>query len=439
MADLQRPDHTDRIPGFEYFPLAAGSHAARKHVFPKLLPRLHAPLHTMPSVSRASWYRAWRSLRLRLASQAVTSPLNHHRSFLGAAARVVLCAATLTCSVFPAHAQTQPVDTAAQTSATHKANAAPDASGAPKESSDTDVAFEAGVAAYRRGDYAAARDAFTLAYERDPSYRTAAVLGQTEEKLGHLPQAATLLNWAMFHLDPNVEPDAKARIQADLAILKQRVFTLNLDTPVEFEEVLIDDLVFTTNSLRLLTEEANKWTIYLEPAKHDVTVRSKGYHPQQRQVDGAAGQLLDWELRWTPLTPPAIQTSKHPAVVAHPGNGVAKAPSHRADPSRKWQLPVAIATGGLALVAAGFGFYSLHEYNAATDRFDTAKATLRGANLAQPCGATAPVSTRNACQAVAAADHDVVTHGNRSIATFTAAGALALRARFALGYGTRRD
>lgn len=297
----------------------------------------------------------------------------------------------------------------------------------PTATPDADAAFETGVAAYRRGDYIAAREAFTQAYEQDPSYRTAAVLGQTEEKLGHLPQAATLLNWAVFHLDGHVEPEAKARIQADLALLKDRVLTLKLETPVQFQEVLIDDLVFTSNSVRILAEGGDKWTIYLEPEQHDVIVRSEGYHPQQRQVEGAAGQLLDWQLSWEPVTEPNIVLP--PRIDARPSEIAVSErlePASVADHSVEWQLPVAIATGGLTLVAGAFGFYSLHEYSAAAARFDEARATLRSSGLPRPCSATAPVSTRNACQVVAAADHDAVNHGNRAIATFTAAGALAL-------------
>lgn len=356
----------------------------------------------------------------------MTLPSIRRRSSLGSALRSSLKAVALLCSSHTALAQTATAETTGRVNTDSKGVARSDGPATSAGSRlDADAVFEAGVAAYRRGDYSAARDAFTLAYEQDPSYRTAAVLGQTEEKLGHLPQAATLLNWAMFHLDPSVEPEAKARIQADLALLKERVVTLKLETPVQFQEVLIDDLVFTTNSLRILAAGEDKWTIYLEPTKHDVTVRSEGYHPQQRQVEGAPGQLLDWELRWSPLSPPNLA----PAQLTMPTQPPAAiAPEHTPtqERSNEWQLPVALATSGLALVAAGFGVYSLHKYNVASDKFEEARATLQAANLRQPCGATAPVSTRNACQAVAAADQESVTHGNRAIATFTAAGALAL-------------
>lgn len=365
---------------------------------------------------------------VRLASSAVSSLSVRSRGLIGTTVRVALQVAAMVYLV----GQTVQAQTAMRApgrpSVDSKDANSSDGSATPTESSsDADAAFEAGVAAYRRGDYAAARDAFMLAYEQDPSYRTAAVLGQTEEKLGHLPQAATLLDWAMFHLEPSVEPEAKARIQADLALLRERVLTLKLETPVQFQEVLIDDLVFTTNSLRILADGENRWTIYLEPTKHDVTVRSEGYQPQQRQVAGVAGQLLDWQIRWSPLVPPNVTEPNQPSVQTQTTGIVSNDdPTSAADHSNDWQLPVAIATGGLALVAAGFGVYSLHEYNAASDRFDDARATLEDASLTQPCALTSPASTRNACRAVAGADQETVTHGNRAIAAFSAAGALAL-------------
>lgn len=288
-----------------------------------------------------------------------------------------------------------------------------------------DDAFAAGIAAYRKGDYSAARAAFAVAYELEPSYRTAAVLGQTEEKLGHLPQAATLLNWALFHMDGNVEPETKARMSADLTLLKNRILTLELTTAVPFQEVLIDDLLFTSNSLRVLSQGNNTWTIYLEPSGHEVTVRSDGYPPQQRQVNGPAGTLVDWELRWQPVAAPTPVT-RPPEVRPAPKPSSASPLVSKVSSPTAWQLPAAIATGSLAVVAAGFGVYSLHQYNVASDEFDTARIALQTANVAEPCGATAPAYTRNACGAVFAADRDTVTAGNRAIATFTTAGALAL-------------
>ncbi len=293
---------------------------------------------------------------------------------------------------------------------------------APDASTRATEAFDAGVAAYRRGDYAAARQSFALAYELDPSYRTAAVFGQTEEKLGHLPEAASLLNWALRRLDANVEAEAKARIGADLKLLKGRVLTLKLKTPIPFQEVLIDDLLFTTNSVRVLSEGGDTWTVYLEPAKHKVRVLVEGYHPQERQLEGTPGQLLDWELRWQPV----VETN---AAVSKPHTSTAATGAEPTPPVAtpyEWKLPVAIATGGLALVAAGFGVYSLHQYGDARERFDAARQTLQSAERPAPCGATGSATSQAACDAIAVAGQDETTHGNRAVVSLSAAGALAL-------------
>lgn len=292
-----------------------------------------------------------------------------------------------------------------------------------------DDAFSAGVAAYRRGDYAAAREAFAQAYELDPSYRAAAVLGQTEEKLGNLAQAASLLNWALYHLDARVEPEAKARMDADLLLLKNRVLTLKLVTEVPFQEVLIDDLLFTSSSVRLLSEGNNTWTIYLDTASHEVVVRSEGYLPQQRQFSAPAGTSIDWQLRWQQAAP-QTEEPREPATatvdIEQPNRQATPTDADVNGASVEWQLPVAIASGGLALVGAGFGLYSLQRYSTASRVFDNAKQSLVGTDLAEPCGRDASSSTRPVCDAMATAADDRVTHANRAVIAFSAAGALAL-------------
>ncbi len=280
-----------------------------------------------------------------------------------------------------------------------------------------------GVAAYQRGDYAGARESFALAYELDPTYRNAAVLGQTEEKLGQLPQAATLLHWSFNRLDAHVAPESKARIAADLTLLQGRVLTLDIVTPVAFDEVLIDDLLFSANSLRVLSNGHNIWRIYLEPTEHQVTVRATGYHPQQRKVGGTPGTSIDWELRWEVVHDDStVRRSEQPAtdatvsplvVVDHP------------KPSG-WQLPVAITTGSLALLAGGFGLYSLHRYGVASDNLENTSRSLRATNLDSPCGPQAPQSNRPACNSLVTAHRDQITHGNRAITALSAAGALAI-------------
>lgn len=290
-----------------------------------------------------------------------------------------------------------------------------------------DEAFNAGVAAYRRGDYLTAREAFTRAYELEPSYRAAAVLGQTEERLGNLAQAASLLNWALYNLDSHVEPEANERMKADLSILKDRVLTLKLRTQVPFKEVLIDDLLFTSNSVRVLPESENTWTIYLDPSNHEVVVRAEGYRPQQRRVSAPAGTAIDWELRWE-------ETSAGDAPGPKPGSEGADTTQDsahadfsmdRVEPAR-WQLPAAIVTGGLALIGAGYGFYELSQHASAVDEMDRARAALAASGIAAPCGAGTTAATSSACSELATAADDRVTHGNRATVALSAAGALAL-------------
>lgn len=295
-------------------------------------------------------------------------------------------------------------------------------------SSLADEAFTAGVAAYRRGDYQSARESFTRAYELDASYRSAAVLGQTEEKLGNLAQAATLLNWALFHMDANHEPEAKARMNADLTLLRNRILTVNLVTTVPFQEVLIDDLLFSSNSLRVLPAGDNTWTIYLDTASHQIVVRSDGYQPQERKITEPAGTLIDWELRWqhardntdAPTKAPLPSTPIRPTELTRPTS----LPPH--EDTVHWQLPTAITTGSLAVLSAGFGFYSLHEYSRASDDLDAARNELLSTGTAQPCGPGATASTQPTCGSMATAADAQVTYGNRAIGVLSAAGALAL-------------
>lgn len=332
-------------------------------------------------------------------------------------------------AVSPLYAQPPP-HTAPAPALSEAATTAAKPSPTPDEAARATQAFEAGVQAYHRGDYAAARDAFALSYELDPTYRTAAVLGQTEEKLGHLAQAATLLNWALFHLDASVDPNTRSRIDADLKLVQGRILRLTLKTPIPFHEVLIDDLHFSSNSLRLLPEGEGTWTIYLEPQAHQVTVRADGYPEQKRLVEGRAGTLLDWQLRWhadpQPKTPEPV--AAHDVAPLTPINNTQpKAPIAESSSSAPaWQLPTAITTSGLALLAAGFGLYSLHQYGVASDNFDETKQALLKTGLVQPCGPLGPQSARPACNSLAASVDDRVTYGNRAIATLSTAGGLAL-------------
>lgn len=333
-------------------------------------------------------------------------------------------------SVSPAWAQS-PTPASSTPTPSAAASSAPSVEQAVSPEKAAEQAFDEGVQAYHRGDYATAREAFARAYDLDRSYRTAAVLGQTEEKLGHLAQAATLLNWALFHLDANVEANTKARIHADLKLVQGRVLTLKLKTRVPFHEVLIDDLLFSSNSIRVLPEGDNTWTVYLEPQVHQVRVRADGFPEQGRQVEGPAGAALDWELRWgaeppqqaLPQRPHSAEAAQAPASSSAP-----QATSTRVEAQRPlaWQLPTAIATGGLGLVAAGFGFYSLHQYGVADDNVDKTRRALQGTNLTAPCGTGGPSSVQPACNSLVAGMDDRVTHGNRAIVTLSTAGGLAL-------------
>lgn len=364
--------------------------------------------------------QAWRITLGHLALHAVSEP--HNQTSRRWRQRIVQAAVVIAMALGAAQA-------AAQTGAGPK-DAPLERAGTPASDVEkrADDAFSAGVAAYRRGDYAAAREAFAQAYELDPSYRAAAVLGQTEEKLGNLAQAASLLNWALYHLDGRVEPEAKARMDADLLLLKNRVLTLKLVTEVPFQEVLIDDLLFTSGSVRLLPEGNNTWTIYLDSASHEVIVRSEGYLPQQRQVSAPAGTSIDWQLRWQRELPATQEgrAARISADVVQPTKPVAIDRGADPDESVPWQLPVAIASGGLALVGAGFGIYSFQQYSGASKDLDAAKSSLVATDLAEPCRRDATASTRPMCDAMAAAADARVTHGNRAIAAFSAAGALAL-------------
>ena len=231
--------------------------------------------------------------------------------------------------------------------------------------------FHRGIELYKDGDFAAAQQEFTRAYELVPNYKLLYNLGQvTYQRHDH---AAALRYFRQYLTDgvDQISAERRHEVMNDITDLEQRIGRLQIETPEVGAEIFVDDALVGKTPLRALV------TVNGGPRKIDLVAPS-GEH-QTHQVDVGSGELVRVPFpRLTLVAPPPPAAPPRPAaVIAVPGPSqavpsVVATPSHKSSrtfPWKSWTL-----TGLLAGGAAVTGYIALsarHDLDGQLARFPT--------------------------------------------------------------------
>jgi tetratricopeptide (TPR) repeat protein len=208
--------------------------------------------------------------------------------------------------------------------------------------------FTAGEAAYNRGDYAAAIEAWQAAYATDPRPRIQYNIYQAHERLGDLAAAAEALQRYLDEADAS-DPSYE-NAEARMGSLRQRLLATGvrlLDVPVG-AAVRVDD----RDPGPISQEEA----IALSPGQHRITVALRDHRDFIADVYVADGRILEIPVKLERL-PPAVAA---PAV-ARPQTAV-ETSSETGDstPSERAARPFFFASAGLGAGALIAGIWTLN-------------------------------------------------------------------------------
>lgn len=270
----------------------------------------------------------------------------------------VLVAAVLGASVAPAYAQApaQPAPApAAKPAAPAQAAApaakpaapAPAAAGAakpaaakPAPAKDPKPLLASAEKKLKAGDHAGALADAKAADEAKPSPEAARLVAAAEDNLGHYPEAVAAYERFLADVPAKLKAegeDAKKRVEA----IKALPGKVKLESVPSGASVVVDDKPH---------DKPTPTELELAPGKHTIKVSADGKEPEARELDiaFASTQELKLELKDAPTPPPA------PVPVAAPPPKAAEPPPPPPEPRSK--IP-AYVTGGVALVAAGFGTY----------------------------------------------------------------------------------
>ncbi len=223
--------------------------------------------------------------------------------------------------------------------------------------------FLRGQAAYERGDYEDAVEAWEAGYALDPRPLLQYNLGQAYERLGELPKAVGAFETYLENADPNDPNQQRARAQ--LAAIRERLGRTSIVVTggPEGATILVD------GEDRGRTPRPDP--IAVEPGSHQVEIVLEGYRPFEAMVSVAAGRSVDVEAvleedtgaEGVPLVPIILWGAGGAAVIAGAilggvalgkANGADTSDGPDADSARGLALGADIAIG-VGVLAAGAG------------------------------------------------------------------------------------
>ena len=238
----------------------------------------------------------------------------------------------------------------------------------PAAAQAPDTTREAARAQYRkaleaadRNDWTEARRIYLELWAKAQSYDVASGLGLAEFKLGHHALGARYVARALDDMPLKEKPEARQRLQAMLAEMKQTVAAVRVSVSKDGAQIRADREPLGTSPL---TKET-----YLEPGPHSVEA-VLGTDRGSKSVDVIAGETSTIDLVLQPTGQPA------PMAGAAPPKDLPAPPTASSNRARPNWAPT-LVTGGLALVAVGVGIgFAVDASNANSD----ADKTLRQAN-----------------------------------------------------------
>ncbi len=258
--------------------------------------------------------------------------------------------------------------------------------------------FQRGRQAASEKDWQRAFSLFERSFQRQPSYDTAANLGQAALKLERYPDAAHYLTFALENFPPSGDMPKWRAIHGWLEIALLEVAVVEALTAPDGAVVLIDG-----GSAR--SSHRRRW--YLRPGEHDLSVRAEGFLPRTESLVVRAGKRYQINLQLTAAGPGAKDAAVAPA-------------------SSDWRqpLPILLVGGGLTVASAavGIGFGMLAE-----NRESEAEA-LGGPNLPDCLAATGDLdSCKRAGQFASEADERrSVSYVGYGVASLALVGTVAL-------------
>jgi len=218
--------------------------------------------------------------------------------------------------------------------------------------------FQKGVQYYGEGDYAAALVEFQRAYAKQPNYRLLYNLGQVSYELRDYAAAERYFRSYLLEGDADIAPERRAELKSELDGLRGRVGSLQLHTDQVGAEWFIDDHAVGSSPLGQ--------TVRVSAGRRRVHAELPGYQPVSRVVDIAGGEELVITLPF--LQPLAATTTAPHATAPIVESG-----------SPTWPIwTTGIATGVLALGAAGMGYWAHVDANSYAQALDrpTSRAEL---------------------------------------------------------------
>lgn len=217
------------------------------------------------------------------------------------------------------------------------------------EPADAAAAFDEGIGHYRRKAYTEAAQAFFRAYRLTPSADAAYNAGLAWELSDKPGLAATAYLVALAReLEPGAAADARARVER----LAPELGRIEVSAP-EGAHVSVPPFEL----------EANHAVFYLEPGRHQVSVRLRDGTRRVRPIDAAAGRtavLLVEEARRTAVEPSAPRPAPEVGSARSSGNELATA---------GWiSVGVGVAAAGAAVVLGVQALGARDDYNASGHR-----------------------------------------------------------------------
>jgi hypothetical protein len=227
---------------------------------------------------------------------------------------------------------------------------------APAGGEEADLEFRklmrTGLTEARKGNLEAAHNAYAEAWKIRADVDLAALLAQTEMKLGRFREAAE--HWD-FYL--NNRPPDRATAELKLAECRKRLGQIHVSADTPGAKVYLDD--------RELGSAPLQTDVWVDPGVHSLIARLNHESSPERTITIAAGETQGVTLLVTPPSPPAqLQKPLPPPPSPAPAN-------QQADTSGMSPKTIVLISGGVLTAAAiGMGIGFTLKYNAAKQEAD---------------------------------------------------------------------
>lgn len=250
-------------------------------------------------------------------------------------------------------------------------------------SAEADELFHKAGQAYDAGDFALARSLYGKAFEKKKTHDIAAMMAQTELKLGRPCEADVHLAWAVANFPPSLADERRARVMKARADVKKLIGALRVVTTPEDAAVQVD--------FQPVTPSARRGPFCVAAGDRIVFVSREGFAVERRAVTVEPGEVVTVtaELRRLPAV-----AAPRASVSGSPSAALDRVPPPPASPVTQLAFSGLFAGLGATMVGAvliPFAFQKKDEADALST--DMARSYERCPNRAEEYDPTR-VSTR---------------------------------------------